>query len=858
MKLYTAKGKELEKNTLYPICRTINSVQDLLMAARSDHIAIRTANNRRGNADKNFESADVFQLDLDNTHSEEPEDWKTVDDVAEAFPDVRFYYVRSRNHMKTKSKTLKSGEVRYYEPREKDHIYFPSSRPVINFSEYESMLLKAAGHFPYMDLSAAKPAQPFFGVKDPQGGYIDGPLYLDQFLEALPAEEIEKSVKRFYAKYGQEDGALPDELQKAKARLFNYLGIKDESTEPDPVIGAEKTAIPEDVSWIEAAEQQRALKWVENWAGLYNVPLGRRYRINTAKHPHTIAICTACPWEEEHSMDGAENEAVILIEITGQLGFLCRHNSHLLSKGWKDFRAFHERRFIEEHGSRPEQELPDPDAKTTAKPEQNHNLLLKQYSDIDEAKLFAAEYGDVVRYSKSTGFLRYTGQKWEESDLKARRDVHTLLDRQQKQAEAVLAAARRKADRSAEENGGVVDSAARAAVRAAENQRKEIIKRRNSQRITATLTEAAPLLEIGIDQLDHNGFLLNTPGGTVDLRTGEIRPHDPADFCTKITGVSPGTKGAEKFHEFLDQFTCGDKDLQRYLQETAGEMALGMVTSEDFYAANGDGGNGKSTYFNLQYRVLGDYAGLISSDVLITNKQKNKSPELAELRGKRLVIASELEEGMRLDTGTIKKIASTDPIRAEPKYRAPFSFIPSHTIVLYTNHLPRVGGRDNGTWDRIKIIPCNARFRNTGGEIKNYTSVLFEECGEYVLSWIIEGARKFIEHGFKIELPDCVKDAIAEYKEDNDWLSAFLAEQCFMGPTCTAFSGEVYKRYRSYCESMGEFSRSAAEFKRSLENIGIKHKRTKTGGVYIGLSLKGYTGLISDQIKAVREASDSA
>lgn len=149
----------------------------------------------------------------------------------------------------------------------------------------------------------------------------------------------------------------------------------------------------------------------------------------------------------------------------------------------------------------------------------------------------------------------------------------------------------------------------------------------------------------------------------------------------------------------------------------------------------GDGGNGKSTYNNSKFHVLGDYAGSIASEMLTMTYNKSKGAELAELRGKRLIIAAELEEGKRLDTATLKHLCSTDPVHAEKKYEAPSDFIPTHNTVLYTNYLPRVGTVNKGTWDRIVVVPLTANFRGMKGEIKNYAEVLAKKAGGAILRW---------------------------------------------------------------------------------------------------------------------------
>lgn len=472
----------------------------------------------------------------------------------------------------------------------------------------------------------------------------------------------------------------------------------------------------------------------------------------------------------------------------------------------------------------------------------------QEFSDVEQAEIFIGEYGERVRFSKATGFLVYTGNVWEENELKAQRLAQELTDRQLGDAKKVLNQARNDADKAAE--NGDKEGPGRAAVKAAEQYRRDVVKRRSSQRINATLTEAAPSIEVNTKELDKDGFILNTPDGVVDLRTGEIRPSSPKDYCTKITAIGPATEGAETFDTFLNQITCDDADLKRYLQEIAGSFAVGEVKREELFIATGSGGNGKSTFFNLLFRVLGSYAGLLSSDVLITNSRKNKSPELAELRGKRLVLAAELDEGTRLDAAIVKKLASTDPIRAEQKYRDPFDFIPSHSIVLYTNYLPKVGARDSGTWDRLRVIPFNARFRNTQGEVKDYASVLYQECGGAVLAWIVEGAKRYIENRFFIEQPYCVKEAIEEYRYSNDWLTAFIEEKCILGGQYKEAAGSLYRVYRGYCEDMGEFSRSNAEFKQALESIGIDWKKTSAGAVYRGIRTKTY-----DEVRRAQEAA---
>jgi P4 family phage/plasmid primase-like protien len=212
-------------------------------------------------------------------------------------------------------------------------------------------------------------------------------------------------------------------------------------------------------------------------------------------------------------------------------------------------------------------------------------------------------------------------------------------------------------------------------------------------------------------------------------------------------------------------------------------------------------------------------------------------PEMAELKGKRLIIASEMEEGMRLNTAVVKQLCSTDEIFAEKKYKDPFKFIPSHTLVLYTNHLPKVGANDDGIWRRLIVIPFKAHITGSS-DIKNYADHLFENAGGAILSWIIEGAKKAIDANFKTTLPKCVSEAIQSYREDNDWLGHFLSECCEADPTYTEKSGEIYQQYRAYCIQNGEYTRSTTDFYSAMEKAGFERKKSKKGIIVRGLQLK--------------------
>lgn len=486
-------------------------------------------------------------------------------------------------------------------------------------------------------------------------------------------------------------------------------------------------------------------------------------------------------------------------------------------------------------------------------PEQyNQDFLLmpEDFSDVGQAIVLSREYMDRLRFSPATDYIVFNGSFWEESQPNAQGIAQELTARQLEEAETEI----QRCMKEMSENGAWAMLAAMGAKKAAaafseaqrrsfekyeraENYRKYAIKRRDTKYISAALKEARPMIQIEQRVLDADEFLLNLPSGTCDLRTGAVREHNAQDYITKQTAVDPSGDGMDVWEDALQTFFQGDTDLIRYVQEIVGLAAIGKVYIEALVIAYGEGRNGKSTFWNTIARVLGTYSGNMSADTLTVGCKRNVKPELAEAKGKRMIIAAELEEGMRLNTSNVKQLCSTDEIYAEKKYKAPFSYVPTHTLVLYTNHLPRVGAIDQGTWRRLIVIPFNAKIEGKA-DIKNYSDFLFKTAGGAVLSWIIEGSKRVIASDYKIVQPKVVQDAIQKYKENNDWLAHFLDDCCEVGDDFEAKSGEFYNAYRSYCLQMGEYTRSTTDFYSALESTGVVRKRTRTGVIIYGLKLK--------------------
>ena len=481
-----------------------------------------------------------------------------------------------------------------------------------------------------------------------------------------------------------------------------------------------------------------------------------------------------------------------------------------------------------------------------------NSLIPDDFSDVGEARTFVDCYGEEIAFTIATNYLRYNGMYWEESEQAAVMAMIELTDMQLAEAEkqmedklgrledlGVPRMLAMQGGKRFRDNLNDVQLAADNEFEFAKGFRGFVMKYRHIRSLNNALDAAKPLVLKHPEQLDGDPMLLNTPGGTYDLAKGldGWRATDPADLITKVTAVVPNEDGRQLWEDALQVFFCGDQSLIDYVQMICGLCLIGKVYTEAMIIAYGDGRNGKSTFWNVIYKVLGSYSGNISADALTVNCKRNVKPEMAELKGKRLIIAAELQEGMRLNTSVVKQLCSTDPIFAEKKFKAPFSFEPSHTLVLYTNHLPKVAASDDGTWRRLIVIPFHAKIQGQNDK-KNYTQYLIDNAGGAVLSWLIEGAMKVVAADFKVDRPQCVLDAIGAYREGNDWLGSFINDCCEVDKSYMAKSGDLYKEYRDYCTANGEYVRSTTDFYGALEQAGFKHKKTNSGRYIMGLCLR--------------------
>lgn len=463
--------------------------------------------------------------------------------------------------------------------------------------------------------------------------------------------------------------------------------------------------------------------------------------------------------------------------------------------------------------------------------EENGEVRPDDFSDVGNMETFSTLNAGRLLYTDSRGWQCWDGLRWVADDHQAHERAVLFSQAMLNDArERYRTALHAQAEARVQEDEESLERFT-AAVKAEKAYLDHANRTRAERRIKAILELAKHRFAIDPARLDANPAELNTPKGIVNLVTGEVRPCDRSALCTKVTACAPGSMGMKMWIDFLKTITEEDGPLMGFLQQMAGMALFGKVYHEGIVLAYGGGRNGKSTLFNALAAVLGDYAGTLDISVLTTDRQ-NRGAALATLRGKRLVIAGELEEGKRLSVFTLKQISSTDPMTIEEKYRAPETVIPSHTLVLYTNHLPRVGSTDEGTWRRLTVAPFNARI--TGGT-PNYAAKLVDEAGPAIMAWALQGAMLFAQNGYTLQIPDIVAELTEEYREREDWLSNFLQECCTLAPDARAPAGELYRMYREWAESSGDYVRRDVEFSSAMEGRGFQKIKPKNRKTWVGL-----------------------
>jgi putative DNA primase/helicase len=343
------------------------------------------------------------------------------------------------------------------------------------------------------------------------------------------------------------------------------------------------------------------------------------------------------------------------------------------------------------------------------------------------------------------------------------------------------------------------------------------IASQNTTRLKAMLTEAKPYLAVRMGELDADQWLLNCKNGTLDLKTGKLKDHDPHDRITKLAPVQYDPEAeCPRFERFLTE-TLGDDAVITFMKRFAGYTLTGVTRERVFAILYGSGKNGKSTLVELLQDALGDYATNTDTETILAKRYQGIGNDVAALKGARFVSAAEVEKGRRLAESKVKQLTGSDTVTARFLFGEPFNFRPEFKLWMSTNYKPEIRGTDDAIWDRIRLVPFTKRFEGDKADPKLPDALRGELPG--VLAWMTEGCLEWQEHG--LGEPESVRTATEQYRTEMDTLAAFIDECCVVDGCATAPATRLYERYKSWADEAGEKRETQKTFGMRLSDRGF-------------------------------------
>jgi putative DNA primase/helicase len=450
------------------------------------------------------------------------------------------------------------------------------------------------------------------------------------------------------------------------------------------------------------------------------------------------------------------------------------------------------------------QRAPKPAAGVSRAAARPANTDERHRSHLRMAERMAREYAGLLRYAHGLGWLAWDGTRWApDKDGKPFRAAINVV---------------KKAIAEADGDASLADD-----VRSVETSM--------GLRGIVTIDQYLKPLAISVETLDTDPYLFNCANGTLDLRTMELRKHNPADLITKVTGCGyyPDAAGPA-FEKFLSEI-LPQEDVREYVRRLAGYALLGKVTEHVLGIFTGTGLNGKTTLIELLLKAFGDYGIMADPELLPEHPYGQHPTGQADLLGVRLAVTQETDQGRKLAVATVKRLTGGDKIRARRMRQDFFEFDPSHTVIMVTNHKPRIPGDDPATWRRIRVTPFDRVIENPDAGLPDRLALELPA----VLAWLVEGYRDYAASG--LAEPETVTRRTQEYRVSSDAVGRFLAERTVPGQFRWVRTRELYAAWQKWAADVGEEPGRESDFRDSIENRGFERKHTKAGNVYRGLGL---------------------
>ena len=478
----------------------------------------------------------------------------------------------------------------------------------------------------------------------------------------------------------------------------------------------------------------------------------------------------------------------------------------------------------------------------------NAERMPELLTDLGNSTRLVRIFGRQLRFCDPLGgWLVWDGKRWAVDDTnQARRYVDEVVLSLFDEAKAELDKAQRgitalQADTTAD--GDARDHAMDALKLAFGKAKAKLswaLKSQHEARRAAMLkgAEYRPSVVVRAGVFDADPWLLNVDNGTLDLKTGQLREHNRADMITKLAPVAyDPTATDEMLTKYLSDTTGGDADFGAYLRKSCGYSLTGSTQEEIFFLMLGPAATGKSTLVEAMLTMLGDY-GLKASFAafLETRNAGGATPEIARLRGARMVAAVETSKGGRLNEPAIKELTGGDTVTARNLYAAPFSFKPACKLWLAANDAPRMTDTDTGLWRRLRRLPFEHELEIRDPEVK---ARLCAEAGPALLAWAVRGCLLWQREG--LTACDVVKAKTSELRATFDPLAEFFGEQCITDRQAETPALHLRLAYEQWAASMGARPINDREWSQRLKAAGCERRRTMHQGqkvtVWAGIGL---------------------
>lgn len=469
-------------------------------------------------------------------------------------------------------------------------------------------------------------------------------------------------------------------------------------------------------------------------------------------------------------------------------------------------------------------------------PDHEPVIRFRKLDGIGNGERFVDNFGGLVRYCYELDtWLIWTGKLWS-MDAKAAVEAMSKRTARLILREMELAMEQAEAEGQTPEEIEAIEKAYKAHYRSA--------ARAGGVSDTLKMAQSEPGVKVMVRQLDADPMLLNVANGTIDLRDGSLRPHRRGDGVTKIAPVTfDPDASCGRWMEFLDRIFDGDEELIAFIQRAVGYSLTGVVTEQCLFFLHGTGQNGKSVFVQTLLHVLGDYGQKAPTEMIMKQERSSAgaaTPDMARLRGARLVVAAELEENQRLGEARVKDLTGSDRIVARHLYREPIEFDPTHKLWIYGNHKPAIRGTDDGIWRRIRLVPFTVRIPDEEKDPDLIYKLQAERDG--ILAWAVRGCVEWRESGLR--LPYVVAQATSAYRNESDRLGDFLDECCVVEPLARAGKSELYAAYEAWCRQSGEHAMSKKRLGIQLAERGFGEERDKRRRSWVGLGLIDQGGLL--------------